>query len=231
MSDNTKTRDELTFIELLAEHVFDPSSITETSEDVNILELSEYSTGVPYSGSVTTRSAPSHPLEEPSLVHNNSLMDVEPATESVEVEEEKTEPVTEPIVDVEEQKVAPVTEPIVEVEEEKTEPVTEPIVEVEEEKTEPVTEPIVEVEEEKTESVTELIVDIEEKKTETIAEPVKVEETETIAEPVKVEEQKVEPVKVEEVKVDETPVVEEPKGVFNKLTSSLFSICNWFVKK
>jgi hypothetical protein len=145
MSDNTKTRDELTFIELLAEHVFDPSSITETSEDVNILELSEYSTGVPYSGSVTTRSAPSHPLEEPSLVHNNSLMDEEPLIDAVEVEEEKAEPVTEPIVEVEEEKA--------------------------------------------------------------------------------------EPVKVEEIKVDETPVVEEPKGVFNKLTSSLFSICNWFVKK
>jgi len=251
--DNTKTRDELTFIELLAEHVFDPSSITETSEDVNILELSEYSTGVPYSGSVTTRSAPSHPLEEPSLVHNNSLMEVEPATESLEVEEEKTEPVTEPIVEVEEEKTdpiveveeektEPVTEPIVEVEEEKTdpiveveegktEPVTEPIVEVEEEKTEPVTEPIVEVEEEKTEPVTEPIVEVEEEKTEPVTEPiVEVEEEKT--EPiVEVEEQKVEPVKVEEVKVDETPVVEEPKGVFNKLTSSLFSICNWFVKK
>jgi hypothetical protein len=180
--DNTKTRDELTFIELLAEHVFDPSSITETSEDVNILELSE----------------------EPSLVHNYSLMEVEPATESVEVEEEKTEPVTEPIVEVEEEK----TEPIVEVEEEKT----EPIVEVKEEKTEP----IVEVEEKKTEPVTEPIVEVEEEKTEPIVE---------------VEEQKVEPVKVEEVKVDETPIIEEPKGVFNKISSSIFSICNWFVKK
>ena len=153
MSDNTKTRDELTFIELLAEHVFDPSSITETSEDVNILELSE----------------------EPSLVHNNSFMEVEPATESVEVEKENTEPVTEPIVEVEEEK------------------------------------------------------------TETIFEPVKITEEEPIIETIKVEEKKTEPaiesVKVEEVKVDETPVVEEPKGVFNKLTSSLFSICNWFVKK
>ena len=209
MSDNTKTRDELTFIELLAEHVFDPSSITETSEDVNILELSE----------------------EPSLVHNNSFMEVEPATESVEVEKENTEPVTEPIVEVEEEN----TEPIVEVEEKKSEPVSDPIVEVEKENTEPVTEPIVEVEEEKTEPVTEPIVEVEEEKSETIFEPVKITEEEPIIETIKVEEKKTEPaiesVKVEEVKVDETPVVEEPKGVFNKLTSSLFSICNWFVKK
>ena len=193
VDDNTKTRDELTFIELLAEHVFDPSSITESSEDVNILELSE----------------------EPSLVHNTSLMEVEPATESVNVEDEKVEPASEPIVEVEEEieekKSEPVSEPIVEVEEKKSEPVSEPIVEVEEKKSEPVSEPIVEVEEEKkSESVSEPIVEVEEEKK---SEPVS------------------EPVKVEEVKVEEKPVVEEPKGIFNKISSSLFSICNWFVKK
>ena len=187
--DNTNTRDELTFLELLAEHVFDPSSITEPTEDVHILELSEYSTGVPYSGSVTTRSAPSHPLEEPSLVHNNSLMDEEPVVEetSINVEEE---PVIEPVKAT------------------KKEPVIEPVKASKEK-------------------------NVKASKKEPVTEPVKVEEEEPITEPVKVEEEEpvTEPVKVEEVKVDETPVVEEPKGVFNKLTSSLFSICNWFVKK
>jgi len=171
---NTNTRDELTFIELLAEHVFDPSSIT---EDVNILELSELS-------------------EEPSLVHNNSLMDeeeekIEPIVEPVRIEEEKIEPIVEP-VRVEEEKIEPIVEPV-RVEEEKIEPIVEPV-RVEEEKIEPIVEPV----------------RVEEEKIEHVNKAVKV---------------------LEDINLQEIPIAEEPKGVFNKLTSSLFSICNWFVKK
>ena len=104
--DNTNTRDELTFLELLTEHVFDPSSITEPTEDVHILELSE----------------------EPSLVHNNSLIEEDPVIEPVKaskkknVKASKKDPVTEP-VKVEEAET--ITEPVKVVEEE---PVTEPVV-------------------------------------------------------------------------------------------------------
>jgi len=80
------------------------SLVSPKSADTTTAICTEYSTGVPYSGSVTTRSAPSHPLNTdeniifnifPKIEDNNDII-AEISTEEP-TEEPIQEPITEPI--------------------------------------------------------------------------------------------------------------------------------------